>query len=64
MNISITFKTPDAIFSALEEASTNYNLTEDQEYELKTLLSKWIRYGELVTIDFDLENKTAEVREF
>ncbi len=55
--IHITFKTPDAVRYALEDA----NLNQDEEDVILEKLSKWIKYEELVTIEFDLENGTATV---
>jgi hypothetical protein len=48
MKFSVTFKTPGALDG----------LTED----LEPFLKQWIRYSEYVTIDFDTEKGTAEVK--
>ena len=56
MIITITFKTPDAVEYALGE------FPEDVTEEAKKKLEKWIRYGEFVTIEFDLEKMTATVK--
>lgn len=58
MTITIHFKTPDAVDYALEDM-------EDDESEIliREKLRKWIRYGECVSIQFDLETMTATVLE-
>lgn len=65
MKLSITFKTPDAVANAVNDA---YEFSDDDDYEDKVYevsekLKKWVSYGELVTIEFDLEAGTAEVKE-
>lgn len=74
MKLSLTFKTPDVIMPLVyvlleqlpaeerEEEDDAY-LLEELEEDLKEKLSKWIEYGELVTIEFDLEAGTAKVLE-
>ena len=53
--MKVSFKTPDVLDYALED------IPEDDREAIKKKLAKWIRYGECVTIDFDLENGTAMV---
>jgi hypothetical protein len=67
MKIRIGFKTPDAVHYAAEEAVNEASAVLDK-YEakekiedIKDQLSKWVRYGESVTIEFDLETNTARV---
>jgi hypothetical protein len=55
MKIQITFKTPDAVFFALEDLSE-----EEQEYA-KQLLEKWVKYEEVVTVELDTDAKTLNV---
>lgn len=57
MKIRVAFKTPDVLDYALE------NFQEDQRQEIKNLLSRWIKWDECVTIEFDLEQMTAKVKE-
>ena len=68
MKLTIGFKTPDAIEYALEEyrdysgeSDDGEGLTEEQKEEAKEKLEKWIRYGESVSIEFDLDKMTAKV---
>lgn len=70
MKFTIGFKTPDAIEYALDEYrdysdesedGDGMPLSEEQREEAKEKLEKWIRYGEIVTIDFDLDKMTAKV---
>ena len=65
MKVSVTFKTPDAVNEAVEEAlqGATDQFVETRATELKRKLSKWINYGEYVTIEFDLEDSTATVLE-
>jgi hypothetical protein len=67
MIVSITFKSPDSVFDAINDAvwalkkegkSTSFDVRED----IIDKLSKFIRYNEVVTIDFDLDANTATVR--
>ncbi len=65
MKITLTFKTPDVIDNAIEETVNNLDSQCDIEY-LKSqiredLTSRWISYGEFITVEFDLTNMTAKV---
>jgi len=57
MKINITFKTPDA----MENALANANVPEEQKDRIYDRLSDWIKYGEYVNIEFDLDANTATV---
>lgn len=78
MKIQITFKHADAIDIGIDEAIAREGLLEALEEgdsedphlieneirnELKRDLSKWISYGEYITVIFDTESKTAAVKE-
>jgi len=67
MKISITFKTPDAVSQALHEEVDTGDLDEFEAREMldqyESELGKWVEHGEYVTIDFDLDEGTATVRE-
>lgn len=64
MKLYLTFKTPDIIFETIREIrSENENLSEEELSDIEDSLSKWIRYGECVTICFDTETTTAVVKE-
>jgi hypothetical protein len=67
MKVSVTFKTPDAVADALDR---ELNIKGLNDYEAEELLEqyqekfeKWVKYGEYVTIDFDLDAGTASVQE-
>ena len=78
MRFNITFKTPDAIEHALEEVGENFDhhdfFTEDDpdeamalaieeaEDDCREFLSKFIQYGETITIEFDSFSGTATVK--
>lgn len=79
MQFDISFKSPDAVYYAVEEEISQLRppeaeLEEFEGYEdpttawreakaeeLKEFVSKWVRYGENVTIEFDTEKGTATV---
>lgn len=70
MKLTIGFKTPDAVDYALEEyrdysdgSDEGKALDEDEIETAKDKLAKWIRYGESVTIEFDLTKMKAKVVE-
>lgn len=62
MRIGLTFKTPDALDSAVEDI---VGKDEDETFELqdkaRRALSKFIRYGEYVSIEVDIETGEATV---
>jgi hypothetical protein len=55
MKIKVTFKTPDATDHAVEY------LNEDEAAEMREFLSRWIKHGEYVTIEFDKSDGSARV---
>jgi len=73
MKIQITMKDPDGVYDAIMEASCRglEDFDEDQKDRVVELrqekigeqLKNWIRFGELVTIEFDLDAGTARVAE-
>ena len=74
MKISITFKTPGAVYDAVDEVVDEKRSEEESEElddyetdwckeELHDKFRKWVEYGELITIDFDMDAMTATVKE-
>lgn len=76
MKIAITFKTPDAVDHAIENADVPRTVYEDgvpdderhlvvreRTEAIREQLARWVKYGELVTIEFDLDAMTARVLE-
>ena len=72
MKFKITFKTPDAVDMAIEEAINTetasiveeteyYQVSEDLDIEAYNLTEKFDKYGELITVEFDTEKGTAIV---
>ncbi len=57
MKVRMSFKTPDAVDRALEDLEA-----EDRD-GAREVLSKFVQYGEYITIEVDLETGTAEVSE-
>lgn len=56
MKFSLTFKTPDVLYDALQDIS------EDDRDRAQEVANKFVTYGEYVTIDIDTEKETAEVQ--
>lgn len=55
MIVTASFKTPDVL---------DYVLKHEPDAEgIEEKLSKWIKYGECITIEFDTEAMTAKVLE-
>ena len=76
MKFRITLKDPDGVSlsmdETLEEQVKELDLKDDEEIEaikdvrrdkLNVFISKWVEYGEYVTIEFDSEAGTATVVE-
>jgi len=62
MVIRVVFKTPDVVDMAIQEAigSGTDELTEMRE-QIEEALSKFVRWGEQITVEFDTEVGTATV---
>jgi len=60
--ITVHFKTPDVVDMAIQEAigSGTDELTEMRE-QIEEALSKFVRWGEQITVEFDIEAGTATV---
>jgi len=73
MKIRITLKDPDAVYEAIQDhvrgSLKATGLTEreidkvadSREADLGRSLSKWVKHGEYVTVEFDTEISTATV---
>ncbi len=61
--IKVTFKTPDAMDNAVERKAAELDLEEDDEVidDIRYALEPFIEYGELITVEFDLDKGTARV---
>lgn len=69
--IKIFMKTPDAVDRAVEEtfpyveenddSEVDSELIDLQREEAKAILKNWFEFGETVTIEVDLQKKTAIV---
>lgn len=55
MKFTVTFKTPDAVHYATED------MDEDQRAEAQRVASLFVKYGEVVRIEFDTDKETATV---
>lgn len=56
MQVSLTFKTPNAVEMALIDVED-----EDERNTLRSLVEEYVRYGELITVEFDTEARSAKV---
>jgi hypothetical protein len=56
MNVKVHIKTPDVIDYTLSE------LGEDED-RAREVIGKFVKYGECMTIEFDLDTGTAKVLE-
>ena len=74
MKFQVTFKTPDAVTDAVKryaQQNTPEHLSDAEQDEYLanamdaalTCVLKWVRYAEVVTIEFDTEADTATVVE-
>lgn len=67
MKFTVTFKTPEALHAALDDASVvgiaglSLGVREARREELGELCRTWFEYGEPVRIEIDTEAKTATV---
>jgi hypothetical protein len=74
VKFNITFKSPDAVYAAVETtAADDYNerfdngsLGEDEDVhtikeDIEAFLSQFLVYGEMITVEFDTEAGTATV---
>lgn len=64
--ITVTFKTPDTVDAAIGQYIENAEVSdEDMEYEMKEkaeeVINKYVRWGECITIEFDLITGKATV---
>ena len=75
MIFRLTMKTPDALEDAIKEKAFNLfaedaPTTEEEEIKIDEAVDqatkvcqKWFKYGELVTLEIDTDNKTCKVVE-
>jgi len=57
MKLELIFKTPDILDNTLYDMGMTKGEIEDIENQCK----KWIRYGEYITVEIDLDKQTCEV---
>jgi hypothetical protein len=75
MKFTVMFKDPDGVYDSLDHAAKELAATvegiDDDEREalsetrrekIGQFVSRWITYGEYITIEFDTEAKTAIVQ--
>jgi hypothetical protein len=74
MKIKIQFKDPDGVRESIRQAAHESisliealdedeaeNLTENRRNEITIAVSPWIKYGECITVEIDIEAGTATV---
>jgi hypothetical protein len=57
MIVTVTFKTPDAVSDALGTA----DLCDVERDQAEKAISKWVEYGEYISVRFDTDKGTATV---
>lgn len=60
MKFKFTFKTSDVDYYVSQRLGDEFS---ENEEEIKLVLEKFVKYNELVTIEFDTENNSAKVLE-
>jgi len=55
MRVTLTFKTPDAF-----EQINDFDPDSEEYKEVESLITKYVKWGEIINIEFD--GKTGEVR--
>lgn len=72
MKFKVTFKTPDAVYESVKDiaeqeacgivdADENCDRQSEIRTELEDFASKWVKYGEVITVEFDTEKGTANI---
>jgi hypothetical protein len=66
MKFRITFKTPDTVEHAVKTELDSLDLEDDLEEwelekEMRKTLDHYVKYGEVIIVEFDTEEKTARV---
>lgn len=57
MKIQVMFKCPDAVFNALQDSGLGY----DERKKAEAFIKQFVKSGEHVRIEFNLDDKTATV---
>lgn len=62
--VLLFFKTPDVVYDAKYRMSYGKDDEEKEAIEqvVENVISMFVRYGECITIEVDLDNKTATVK--
>jgi len=74
MHVEITMKNPDCVFEAISRAAVDSvsdasglneeeikELIKSRQKEIEEQVSKWVKYGEYITIEIDTVRETARV---
>lgn len=66
MKFRVTFKTPDAVDYAMQNALRYDNSLDDEAaveliHAMEDVAEKFVQWGECITIEFDTETQTATV---
>lgn len=59
MQFVVTFKTPDAV----NDAVWDEDMSSEEQEEAVAFCEKYVKYGEMINIEFDTESGTATVLE-
>ena len=58
MKFTLTFKTP----GVLDQITEDNTFSEEEAKDAMSFANQWLRYEELIDIEFDTKAKTAKVR--
>jgi hypothetical protein len=68
MKIRIAFKSPDSVCDAVDGVAEKLIMSDDEENfiedtkdKIYEALKTWIKYREMIVVEFDLDNGTARV---
>jgi len=62
MKFQVTFKTPDAVRDTLKREAEHLDASDpDVEDKLFRFASRWVTWGEQITVEFDTDKETATV---
>lgn len=74
MKLTITFKDPDGVYECIRQTveeqlrdvegiddEERESLAEDRKESIEESISKWVKYREYITIEFDTDAGTATV---
>lgn len=55
LKVQLTFKTPDVAYEATQD------LPDEEQLAAEVAISKWVKYGEYLTVEIDTETDECKV---